>query len=605
MVGPRLRGRFDLEDGGRQDMQGAGRATAEHEQRVRGLEQTVESLRRESEVAQALLGLSAALGTVKSVEETLALAVRIVPIVLGADRSFVGCFAGNGPAGFEVKAAHAFNTPELERLTGELRSGDGPRLLRLALEEHKTLFWPHRGIDDRLARDEVARGTAALAAIPLTRWGEDFGGLQIEFSTPRDFDAKDEAMVAGISHELAVALANARQFNLFESLHTFGLRIGRRLRLGPVLDEIARGAVDLLEARSASVYFAAPSEGTLVLAGGNALPDHLAERLARIDTATEPWRALARGESVYIPGGPDIERESSVLAAPIPVGKSPMIGAVLVMFDGNPAPGPDDSQALNVLAAQAGMAIRNARRYERQRRVARSLQTGLLRSRIPEVQGFELGRVYRSATGDSDIGGDFLDVFDLPDGGHAFSVGDVSGKGAEAAAQTAMARFMLRAFATSDPQPTSALFNLNNALVYGFAEERFTTLIYGVIDSDRRTCSLASAGHPPPLIRRASGAVEVVEVDGGLLGAFEDQEYDQTSVELGPGDMLVCYTDGLLEARAGNELYGRDRIVTSLRSLPSEGSATDAAQRIYEAAAEFGDVSDDTVVFVLTSTAEA
>lgn len=589
-------------------MQDANGTTNDREQRVRGLEQTVESLRGESEVAQALLGLSAALGTVKSADETLGLALRMVPIMFGASRSFVGSFNGDLEVGFEIRATHAFDPEGLAKLNDEVARDLGPRLLRRALDEKTVLFWPHEDVGDDLASAEKARGVSALASIPLTRWGEDYGGLQVEWVTPRTFDAKDEVMGRGIAHELAVALATARQFTLFESLHTFGLRIGRRLRIQPVLDEIARGAIDLLDASSASVYFAAPSTGELVLAGGNALPEDLAARLARIDTATPPWDALTRSETVWMPAPETAEKDglpgsSSLLAAPIPVGESPMIGAVVVVLDDAQTPGPDDPQALNVLAAQAGMAIRNARRYERQRRVARSLQAGLLRSKIPPVSGFDLGMIYRSATGDSDIGGDFLDVFAVPDNAHAFTVGDVSGKGAQAASQTAMARFMLRAFATNNPEPTSTLFHLNNALFYGFAEERFTTLVYGVIDADMRTCSLASAGHPPPLIKRASGEVEVVEIDGGLLGAFEDQEYDEASIRLAQGDMLVCYTDGLLEARRGNTLYGKDRIEESLRALPEVGSATEVAQHVYEAAEGFGRISDDAVVFVLMSTA--
>ncbi|MDQ3878919.1 MAG: SpoIIE family protein phosphatase, partial [Actinomycetota bacterium] len=162
----------------------------------------------------------------------------------------------------------------------------------------------------------------------------------------------------------------------------------------------------------------------------------------------------------------------------------------------------EEIEALAVLAGQGAMAIENARRFERQRAVARSLQKGLLLTETPKLEGIEIGALYEAAAGEADVGGDFYDVFELTDGTYALVVGDVSGKGAAAAAQTAMAKYMLRAFATRNPTPSSVLFHLNNALVQSFEEDRFTTIVYAVLDAATGQVVLARGGHPPPLIYR-------------------------------------------------------------------------------------------------------
>ncbi|MDQ3641681.1 MAG: serine/threonine-protein phosphatase, partial [Actinomycetota bacterium] len=152
--------------------------------------------------------------------------------------------------------------------------------------------------------------------------------------------------------------------------------------------------------------------------------------------------------------------------------------------------------------------------------------------------------------------------------------------------------------------PALVLQDLNSALVQTMGEERFTTLIYGVIDGSSRSCSMASGGHPAPLVhRRSQGIVEALEAPGGILGSFENQRYTTLDFDLEPGDVFLSYTDGLLEARSDGELYGRDRVAQSLLDEAAESEAPELAQRVFEAAQKFGEVTDDTVVFALICTA--
>jgi sigma-B regulation protein RsbU (phosphoserine phosphatase) len=167
-----------------------------------------------------------------------------------------------------------------------------------------------------------------------------------------------------------------------------------------------------------------------------------------------------------------------------------------------------------------------------------------------------------------------------------------------------MAKYMLRAFATRNPAPSSVLFHLNNALVQSFEEDRFTTIVYAVLEATTGNVVLARGGHPFPMIYRGETAkVEVVEAAGGLVGVFEDQHYEQENIVLGVGDTLLTFTDGLSEARSGSELYGRARIAASFSWFARDNSGRALAEKIFAAAQTFGEVSDDTVVFTVSRTA--
>jgi GAF domain-containing protein len=566
------------------------------------LERTLSSLRQDSEVAHVLLGLSAALAQVQSVEETLTLTVTMVPELLGADRGYAaGLDSLSGT--FRIDALAGFDADH-EHLMQQLAERGELPLLRAALEGGEPILIADASAEERIDDDAVAvRKLGAYVGIPLTRWGEDFGGLGIEFGSPRRFGPKDVALARGIARQVGVALANARQFNLLQSLRAFGLRVGSKLRLAAVIDEIALGAKELLAGDAASVYFLDSSDRSLVAAAGHQSSFPLSENLARVDLRNPPWSELAQHKTVSTtisPTGPTGPAAAAV-AAPIPGSGSTLLGAVAVFYNRSVTFRPEDAEALNVLAAQSAMAIENAHRFERQRRMARSLQEGLLSTEMPEIAGCDFGAVYEAAGGEADIGGDFFDVFDLPEGRFAIVVGDVSGKGAEAAAQTAMAKYMLRAFAIRNATPSSVLFHLNNAMERDLAEDRFATLVYGVLDPVAREIALSRAGHPAPLVfRAATRTVDVLETPGGLIGVFPDQQFEQSITRLDDGDVLLAFTDGLVEARRGDELYERERVMESLINHAAGGLPPSAiAQAVYDDAKEFGTVTDDTVVFAI------
>ena len=438
----------------------------------------------------------------------------------------------------------------------------------------------------------VAMGEVETEALKVLA---SLSALALEYRKPRVFDSKEASLARGIGHQLAVALANARQYNLLASLSRFGPRIATRFRLQEVSEEVASGAADLLGGDAARLYLIDQARRSLFPAAGSG--EAPAGRFDRIDLAQNPWAELLAGRTAMISKEGD---PAAVIAAPV-MGTASLLGAVLVFFDRNVAMGEVETEALKVLASLSALALQNAQRFERQRRVARSLQQGLLSTETPALIGSQVAAVYEPASSESDVGGDFYDVFEVRKGVYGLVVGDVAGKGAEAAALTAQAKYMLRAFASRNRSPASVLFHLNNALSASLDVDRFATLVYVVYDTDRQRCVMSSAGHPAALLFRADdGSVEALELSGMVLGAFANQQFEQTEIDLRPGDVLLAHTDGLTEARSDTgEMFERERVERLLADLAPRTEPAELARAIYGEAKAFGRVTDDTVVFTL------
>ena len=569
------------------------------------LQKTLETVRGDSEVAHVLLSLAGVLAEVGPVEETLEKAVKVSAEVMRADRAFAVTVSQGDR--LEIRAHTGFDPDTFDLLRERASTPGGLGLLRSAIKErHPVLI--NDAIDDPRVEPEEARkfGVRGFVGIPLTRWGEDFGGIALEYTQAKSFSSRDVSLVQGVSRQIGVAIVNARRFNLMGGLRAFGLTLASRLSLTSVVDQVVWGATSLLGGDVAGVYFLDATNRALVASGGLDPDDDIGERFARIGLEKDPWRALSQGRPVIVRDLNDGGDELHAVAAPIPGEGSPMLGAVVVFFRRQLGIGPDEMEALSVLAGQAGMAIENANRFERQRRVARSLQAGLLSTEMPQLENFEVAAVYEPASGEADVGGDFFDVYSLGNDRYAVVVGDVSGKGAEAAARTAMAKYMLRAFTIRNPNPASALYYLNNALAHDLEADRFATLVYGVFNSDTHRWTIARGGHPPPLLYRAStGQVTAYEhLIGSILGAFEDMEFEEGSFVMEPGDVFLIYTDGLIEARNDEgSFYGRRRIEEMLKKFAPELSPPDLTLRMYQDAQEFGEVGDDTVIFAMRCTA--
>ncbi|MDR7255155.1 serine phosphatase RsbU (regulator of sigma subunit) [Nocardioides sp. BE266] len=240
-------------------------------------------------------------------------------------------------------------------------------------------------------------------------------------------------------------------------------------------------------------------------------------------------------------------------------------------------------------------------------RVAATLQASMVPARLPAVLGCELASRYVPAGDGGEIGGDFLDVFALDEETWGFVLGDVSGKGAEAAAVSAATRYTLRALAAADASPAVTLREVNTALLAQTESERHCTLVHGHLrpppagDPGASVhITLSLAGHHWPLRLTTSGAVDEVGTLGTALALFDDPELHDAEVELAPGEVLVMFTDGLLEARRGRDEFGAERVADMLRTH-RDLSAEELAGAVLEAVRAFhGDeLGDDLAMLVV------
>jgi PAS domain S-box-containing protein len=237
----------------------------------------------------------------------------------------------------------------------------------------------------------------------------------------------------------------------------------------------------------------------------------------------------------------------SVIVAPMRTADR-TLGAIVVVSAGTGRRfGPDDLEMAEELGRRAAVAVDNAMVHEERAHVAETLQRSLLPPETPAVPGMEIATRYRPAV--HDIAGDFYDVFPMGEGDWAVLIGDVCGKGAPAAALTAAARYTVHAAAIEHREPVAILGVLNEALIRQDVEGRFCTLLFATVrrERDGAALTLATGGHPPALILRHDGTVDISEARGMLLGVVPDPSIGQDAIRLGPGDAVVLYTDGLTD----------------------------------------------------------
>jgi serine phosphatase RsbU (regulator of sigma subunit) len=230
----------------------------------------------------------------------------------------------------------------------------------------------------------------------------------------------------------------------------------------------------------------------------------------------------------------------------------------------------DDVALVEELAGRAGLAVDNARLYTERSRIAHTLQAELLPLRLPAIPGASVAVRYRAAGELNEVGGDFYDVFERRDGDWALVIGDVSGKGAEAAAVTALARHTVRTAALQPATPTELLETLNAALLAQRAGTEFCTVCVARLaprPEGGAVLTLALGGHPPALVLRADGHVQLHGEPGTLIGVFADPALREVKVELGPGDVLLLFTDGVTEAGQPDNEIGEEGLARLLAEL--------------------------------------
>ena len=249
----------------------------------------------------------------------------------------------------------------------------------------------------------------------------------------------------------------------------------------------------------------------------------------------------------------------SFLFVPLVAGGSTR-GLVVTSWADRVALSGEDRAFIETLANQAAQALDRARHFESERTIAETLQRSVLPATLPRVESLQLAARYLPGTDEVDVGGDWFDAMLLSNGRLGLAVGDVVGKGVQAAATMAQLRNALRAFALDQMKPSSTMTRLNR-LTDELSESTFATVVYAVLDPDTGVCRFTCAGHPPPLVVHPDGRAEYLEGGRGLpLGTSPDVRYRQQTVELPVGSTLILYTDGLVERRSEPIDEGLERL---------------------------------------------
>jgi len=325
--------------------------------------------------------------------------------------------------------------------------------------------------------------------------------------------------------------------------------------------------------------------------------------------------ALRTGEAVWLesreerdlrfPQLAEVERHAvSACAVPLAVGGR-RLGALRFSFSEPRLFDEEERRFVLALAAQTAQALDRAQLTEQRADLSRRFQRSLLPGQMAAPPGMEVAGTYHPLGDGMELGGDTFDVWPLKGDYWGLTIADSAGTGPEAAALTAMIRFTLRALSMSDVDPASVLRKLNRALLGAGAGgddgDRFCTVLFGVLrsTSDGASLVVAGGGHPYPLVRRADGRVDELAVVGSLLGVFPDVPVGTASVDLGPGDALVLYTDGAVEARQDGVMFGEEHLVEVVRQAPAD--ARGLADAVEDAVVRHvqGVMTDDLALLVL------
>ena len=262
----------------------------------------------------------------------------------------------------------------------------------------------------------------------------------------------------------------------------------------------------------------------------------------------------------------------SYLAVPVITSNGEVAGG---LFFGHPEPGmfsAEDERMVEGIAAQSAIAIENARLYQERTRTAQTLQRALLPPHLPQIAGLELAAGYRAAGEGNEVGGDFYDVFPQGDGSWAMVVGDVCGKGPQAAAVTALARYTLRAHAVAGLRP-SYMLDAPQRRAAAPARARLRHRRARARRPHRRRRARRAGHRRPSAADRSPPAAAPAPVGevGTPLGIIEQPELPEVTLELGPGDLLAFYTDGVSEAAAPRQLLSEAELAALVAERAADG----------------------------------
>ncbi|MGZ4618625.1 MAG: GAF domain-containing SpoIIE family protein phosphatase [Frankiaceae bacterium] len=536
-----------------------------------------------------------------------------------------GALGVAGPDGQLVEFLHEGMNAEHARLIGQAPRGSG------LLGELLTSTLPIRLADVTTSSTVVGIPAGhppmrSFLGVPIRAGQEPIGSLYLANKRGgAPFTAADEQIVQALAGVAAAAVVNARtmqatrrQQRAVEALHGMSSALLAGTGIDEVLEMMAEHARHLVAADATSVTVLDRRRTRLTVCAhagelGTALRGHTFAH-----AGTVQGRVVQTGQTAVltdVASGPEtvgpLGQALSVgpwMSIPLRAADRPFGVLSLGRMRGREPFDEADQALVEAFGAQASVAIRYGQAHHRVATVADTLRAGFQPQALPVIPGIDLAGHYRPQS--DEVGGDLYDVFPLHGSGGesaewGFTIGDVTGSGAQAATWTSLIRHTLQTAAMIDPDPVHVMRLLNRRLLHSTEQHRLSTAVFGRLvrtDAVVQVC-LVRAGHPYPLLVRGDGSLEILQPPGPLLGLTDDPQFGVATVTLTPGDALVLYTDGVTEARAGQEQFGLRRLVDTVRAAAGAPAAS-LVTAIDDAVHGFADTPIDDLAIVVLAVPE-
>lgn len=526
-------------------------------------------------VAEALTKIDNGLHSSSDHHEMMQKAVTEGAVALGAD---TGALTMYRQQAFAVQFAYGFP----EDIRGTVIPEAHERHSLLAVTTQRPVVVEDAAADPRVDSEHLlSYGVAAVIVVPLVIADNAVGAIYFNFARPRRFIEAEVDFARRLGASLSLAMENARLLEVERSsarLNDALARIDQSIHATLERDEILqRVAVESAGAIGADSTVLCLLEGELwvVRYAYNLARDVIGqgftvEQAPFMGIAAETRLPVAIDDAYNDSRAVRETQEwlgvRAVLMTSLIV-REEVIGGLFFNYTRTHHFTLQETVYASRLASSVGLAIANGRLYEAERDIADRLQEALLTMPV-DIPGIEFAHRYHSATEATRVGGDFYDLFELSHNRIGITIGDVAGKGLDAAVLTSLAKNTIRAHATERGKTPADVLSLTNEVIFrGTPTDAFVTLFFGVLDSQEGRLVYSNAGHPPPVVLRDLGPVAELMTTGPPLGALTQSVYRQSEVSLNPGDRLFLYTDGVTEARRNGDFYGTERMFASMTSV--------------------------------------
>ena len=501
---------------------------------------------------------------------------------VGADAGFV-VLTGSGGSSVQMISCSGYSDEALDAWRALGLDADVP--FARAIESGEPVW--------ALTHDEMALfggapdlGDGGWVSVPLKTPAGIHGALHVSMKDSRELSAGERRWLQTAVTQCALALERSQLYDEEQRLREQSERLlemtsalSNALTQADVAEAVVEAAVEGTGAVTVSLYtvneerqvvrrLAAGGEPSNGDANGNANGNANGELPLESDL---PVSQVIRRSAWWSEGPTDDPAETlrTLVVVPLVAGRR-TLGALELTWEEPVAFGPDQRVFVQTLASQGAQALDRARRFESERSIAETLQRSVLPVALPRVAGVQIAARYLPGTLDVDVGGDWFDAVELTDGRVGLVVGDVVGKGVQAAASMGQLRNALRAISLERLKPPSALARLDRLASDGL-DTSFATVVYAVYDPGAGVLRFSSAGHPPPVVAYPDGRIELLEEGRGLpLGTGLGPKYRQSVIEMPAGSIVVLYSDGLVERRGRTIDEGIESLVDAVESGPRE-----------------------------------